>query len=536
MKTLIGLAVTFLWLSSAWAQPSQVSFSTTDSVGNFAPLDSFCGGTTRPIADGTIVQAIWDRDPAGPSFGDTLLPLEFSNYNMFTFNGEEQIGDPSGRGNFWSPYFIISESLNPPRIYLQVCLSPAQGNPTWYTSRSITLNRGIHDDGVGQADWVCLNSACNSCPWPHTVNGIFATDSTRCDGVFLSWMWEETDPQVDSFYIFRDWALIRVVDVSARSYFDSTAIPGNRHAYGVASHNSCGRLSAELSDWGSVLPMPQTPVNVTASTDRCESVLISWAYTSSVGIDSFFIRRNGIWVGTMPVFGPPGVRTFTYGTGEADSAFYEVEAYHHMCGVPGSVSAGAWGTALQRIGMLSFTVSQGLPDSTVVNWIVPPGATRYAVHRANSDGAGEMVWEVSVPDTIFVDYSGARSVLYRYWVVANNICGVGHTPPYQMGWRGTGVGVNPSIADLPREYSLEQNYPNPFNPATRITYALPKAGNVTLTVCEVLGRTVAVLVQETQAAGMHTISFDGEALPSGVYLYRLKAESFVQTRKMVLMK
>jgi hypothetical protein len=86
------------------------------------------------------------------------------------------------------------------------------------------------------------------------------------------------------------------------------------------------------------------------------------------------------------------------------------------------------------------------------------------------------------------------------------------------------------------EYVLEQNYPNPFNPTTSIAYDLKDASLVKLTVFDVTGRQVALLVNGTQAAGTHTVSFDGSSLAAGVYFYRIEAGSFTATRKLMLLK
>jgi ligand-binding sensor domain-containing protein len=89
---------------------------------------------------------------------------------------------------------------------------------------------------------------------------------------------------------------------------------------------------------------------------------------------------------------------------------------------------------------------------------------------------------------------------------------------------------------LPTRYSLSQNYPNPFNPSTTILYALPEATHVKLEVYNMLGQRVKVLIEETQEAGYYGVVFDANQLPSGVYIYRIKAGEFVDVKKLVLIK
>jgi len=92
------------------------------------------------------------------------------------------------------------------------------------------------------------------------------------------------------------------------------------------------------------------------------------------------------------------------------------------------------------------------------------------------------------------------------------------------------------IADLPKTYSLKQNYPNPFNPSTVISYALPNNAYVTLKVFDVLGNEVASLVNEEKSAGNYTVEFNASGLSSGIYFYRIQTESFVDTKKLILLK
>ena len=88
----------------------------------------------------------------------------------------------------------------------------------------------------------------------------------------------------------------------------------------------------------------------------------------------------------------------------------------------------------------------------------------------------------------------------------------------------------------PQQFSLYQNYPNPFNPATKIKYSVPQFSNVVIKVFDVLGKEVATLVNEEKFAGTYELNWNAANLPSGVYLYQLKAADFVQTRKMILLR
>ena len=85
-------------------------------------------------------------------------------------------------------------------------------------------------------------------------------------------------------------------------------------------------------------------------------------------------------------------------------------------------------------------------------------------------------------------------------------------------------------------FLLKQNYPNPFNPSTKISYALPQNSFVELKIFNLLGQQIATLVNQEKSAGTYEVNFDASNLPSGVYIYKLQAGEYVQTRKMVLLK
>jgi len=89
---------------------------------------------------------------------------------------------------------------------------------------------------------------------------------------------------------------------------------------------------------------------------------------------------------------------------------------------------------------------------------------------------------------------------------------------------------------IANNFNLEQNYPNPFNPSTTINYNLAERSAVSLKVYDVLGNEVANLVNTTQEAGQHNITFDASSLSSGLYIYTLNAGNFISSRKMMLLK
>ncbi len=100
----------------------------------------------------------------------------------------------------------------------------------------------------------------------------------------------------------------------------------------------------------------------------------------------------------------------------------------------------------------------------------------------------------------------------------------------------TGIQNDQGSLMAPDTYNLAQNYPNPFNPSTKISWQLPVGSHQSIKVYDVLGNEVATLVDEYREAGRYEVEFNGSNLASGMYLYRLQAGSFVETKKMILIK
>ena len=100
----------------------------------------------------------------------------------------------------------------------------------------------------------------------------------------------------------------------------------------------------------------------------------------------------------------------------------------------------------------------------------------------------------------------------------------------------TGIPGHDPLPNIAETFRLEQNYPNPFNPTTVINYQIAKEVYVNLTVFDILGRKVKVLIDKPQVAGNYSVSFDASSLASGIYIHKIKAGRFEQSRKISLLR
>jgi len=145
------------------------------------------------------------------------------------------------------------------------------------------------------------------------------------------------------------------------------------------------------------------------------------------------------------------------------------------------------------------------------------------------------------PDTVYNDPGDPNNLGFALWpamgTIRNDMGAYG-------GSNATSWNITPNSikkdeikeAQTPTEFELAQNYPNPFNPSTTIQYSIKEKSIVELVVYDILSAQVKVLVNEEQDAGYYKISFNADGLASGIYIYRIKAGSFVETKKMILMK
>jgi hypothetical protein len=157
--------------------------------------------------------------------------------------------------------------------------------------------------------------------------------------------------------------------------------------------------------------------------------------------------------------------------------------------------------------------------------------------RVTAVVSGALVVDVIQPDTTLLCPTILNPATNYSWIVAaSNAYGTGDYSAEARFQTGQDVTVVDRNGAIPTEFGLSQNYPNPFNPTSSIQFAIAQAGPVSLRVYDVLGREVALLVDNVLQPGYYTARFEGHNLASGVYFYRLIASGFVEMKKMQLVK
>ena len=189
------------------------------------------------------------------------------------------------------------------------------------------------------------------------------------------------------------------------------------------------------------------------------------------------------------------------------------------------IGTGGFGNSSDNMLNVRFTDSATVPINTLDNTTSPSGGTFLPGGRTGVDSLRKhfATQNIAGPWVLWIRDAAAGDLgTLQAW----SICFYG----------GPFTQIISNNNQTPDRYSLEQNYPNPFNPTTKIKFALPKAGLVSLKVYDMLGREVQTLINQQLNAGEFIADFDGANLSSGTYFYRLQVGDFVQIKKMVLLK
>ena len=195
-------------------------------------------------------------------------------------------------------------------------------------------------------------------------------------------------------------------------------------------------------------------------------------------------------------------------------------------------------TAFNVASSLGFRFSETMDTASVRSAfsIVPPVKASLIWTNSNTtlifDPDGDLPFSTNYTATI----GGTAKSIYGFFFDGNKDSVGGDQYVLTFRTMKSNLGVPALISSVPTEFSLLQNFPNPFNPRTEIQLGIPRAGEVTLTIFDMLGREVASLLHVRLNGGNYSISFDATHLPSGVYVYRLRTPEFTAARKMILTK
>jgi hypothetical protein len=188
----------------------------------------------------------------------------------------------------------------------------------------------------------------------------------------------------------------------------------------------------------------------------------------------------------------------------------------YLCGgthLDGLWTANAWNGFLTRFGLSFLGSLNGVAGNISINEDHPVFAGINNLYQLNGNSIVNLIPSDSRNKTFIPNGGG--------WLFA-----IHDEPP-------TNIGLE-TLEMIPQEFALQQNFPNPFNPTTTIRYGLPHQSHVTMTVHNTLGQQVVTLVGGEVDPGYHEVRFDGAGLTSGVYFYRIQADGFVQTKKLLV--
>lgn len=219
-------------------------------------------------------------------------------------------------------------------------------------------------------------------------------------------------------------------------------------------------------------------------------------------------------------------------TGNVANIFLDEIDYHNdIAGTPLPVTMGSFNLyGNSRSATLTWSTTSELNNSG------------FDIERSIISGSTSGDWQ----KIAFVQGSGTTTEPKSYSFSDNNLkAGNYKYRLKQIDYNGNFEYFSPANADYitivtPNVFSISQNYPNPSNPVSKIDYQIPFSGNVNLTVYDVTGKAVMVVVNGLQTADYHTVTFNGNNLASGIYFYRISVSSensnFTRTMKMVLVK
>lgn len=324
----------------------------------------------------------------------------------------------------------------------------------------------------------------------------------------------------------------------ARHWITSVA-----HIHGVAASSGYCRPGADTIRLTARVENPQAhPVTVTARF-VANALAVDSIQFADDGQHGDGAADDGLW-GTSWIV-PAGERFYSVTTGVTDPADTSTFPMPHaarfttvgpiVCVGDTANADPAWGRTVGfRLKFMNQSSSFILPAVTAA--LLPLDTASRIVSGSPITVGDIQPGQTRLSSVVWIAFSGSpvggRTLAYALEISSSGLHYWHDTLEIQVG-PATELATLPGIPD---SYSLRQNYPNPFNPTTTISYHVPRVSLVRLSVFDVLGREAAVLVDERREAGVYEVCFDAAGFASGVYVYRLQAGDFIDSKKLVVIR
>ena len=277
-----------------------------------------------------------------------------------------------------------------------------------------------------------------------------------------------------------------------------------------------------------------------------DTVILKWNYPALASTFRLQISTDPTFTSGIVLDQSNIADTFKVVTGLSGQTQYYWRINSSNAGGTGSFSSGfAFKTGFPVTPDLSYPVNNtgNIPLDTILYWYSAPTAESYRIIIARgADFASNTIFADTsgLMDTTF-SVTGLNTNTFYFWKVkVSNQYG---TSNWSASWRFKTINPTGVESELnsPTEFSLYQSHPNPFNPVTQIRYTLPQLANVQLKIYDILGREVKTLINSEQPAGAYRVEWNGTnnygtQVSSGMYIYRIVAGKFVQTKKMMFLK
>lgn len=332
-----------------------------------------------------------------------------------------------------------------------------------------------------------------------------------------------------------------------------TLVSGTKYYWQVRSLNPsaasgfAGPDSFTVMSAPAIAPVLLVPVN-NAIDQRTDTLIMKWNKVSSASGYECQLSDDMLFTTLIVTKDQTADTTFTFTNLQNLHKYYwRVRAFN--AGGMGSFSSIDSLTTIIGVPSVPLLVSPVHATGVVLNptfvWKAAARAETYRLQvsaDSHLDSLGAFV--SAVLDTALADTTiqitpilAANTKYYWHVNAINNggVSGYSNAPLYYF-TTGTGLDAVEGQNETPKEFALSQNYPNPFNPTTEIRYSIPKSAMVYIKVYDLLGQEVTTLVNHEQKPGYYTVSFNASKLASGIYIYRLQANDFTSTKKMILLK